>query len=180
MLLDRDNEQRARWTDDQRNELRTSAVFYDRHSLESVPSKRPIPVDRNAAFSQDTTSSLIYTSGTTGLPKAVAGPAGREYGLARSMALYLGLKPSDKFYTCLPLYHGAAQGLCISPIIYAGGSVCLGRRFSHETFWADVASSKATRLQYVGEICRYLVNAPPHPLERAHQVEEAWGNGIVD
>ncbi|TKA59733.1 hypothetical protein B0A55_11437 [Friedmanniomyces simplex] len=84
----------------------------------------------------------------------------------------------DKFYTCLPLYHGAGQGLCILPVVYSGASVRVGRRFSHKTFWPEVCESKANRLQYVGELCRYLVNAPPHPLERKHNVQEAWGNGM--
>ncbi|TKA75217.1 hypothetical protein B0A55_05890 [Friedmanniomyces simplex] len=47
-----------------------------------------------------------------------------------------------------------------------------------KTFWPEVCESKANRLQYVGELCRYLVNAPPHPLERKHNVQEAWGNGM--
>lgn len=81
-------------------------------------------------------------------------------------------------YTCLPLYHGAGNSLCITPTIYAASSVVLGRKFSHKTFWPEVSASGANRLQYVGELCRYLVNAPVHPLERKHRVQEAWGNGM--
>ncbi|GAB1212154.1 hypothetical protein ATERTT37_001284 [Aspergillus terreus] len=33
-------------------------------------------------------------------------------------------------------------------------------------------------MQYVGELCRYLVNAKPHPLEREHKLKMAWGNGM--
>lgn len=54
----------------------------------------------------------------------------------------------------------------------------LGRKFSHKTFWPEVHESGANRLQYVGELCRYLVNAPVHPLERKHKLQEAWGNGM--
>lgn len=54
----------------------------------------------------------------------------------------------------------------------------LGRKFSHKTFWPEVCESGATRLQYVGELCRYLVNAPVHPMERKHKLKEAWGNGM--
>jgi acyl-CoA synthetase (AMP-forming)/AMP-acid ligase II len=103
---------------------------------------------------------------------------GRWLNTARAMAEYLRLKPGDKFYTCLPLYHGAAQGLCTTPVIYAGAAMRLGRKFSHKTFWPEVSASGANRLQYVGELCRYLVNAPVHPLERKHKVQEAWGNGM--
>lgn len=103
---------------------------------------------------------------------------GRALNTARGVSEYLKLKPSDKFYTCLPLYHGAAQGLCTTPTIFAGSSMRLGRRFSHKTFWPEVYESKANRLQYVGELCRYLINAPVHPLERSHCLDEAWGNGM--
>ena len=32
--------------------------------------------------------------------------------------------------------------------------------------------------QYIGELCRYLVNSPPHPKETAHQLRLACGNGL--
>lgn len=106
------------------------------------------------------------------------GLVGRALNTARGVAEYLKLTPDDKFYTCLPLYHGAAQGLCTTPCIFAGASMRLGRRFSHKTFWPEVHESRANRLQYVGELCRYLINAPVHRLERQHCLTEAWGNGM--
>jgi len=175
--MDHEHEQWAHWAHNRSEEAHFTAVSYDQKFLESLPDRGAIPQETTVGAIQDNISVLIYTSGTTGLPKAVRGTAGREYSTARSMATYLKLRQSDKFYTCLPLYHGAAQGLCVSPVIYSGASLRLARRFSHKNFWSDVASSKSTRLQYVGELCRYLVNAPPHPLETSHQVEEAWGNG---
>lgn len=91
---------------------------------------------------------------------------------------YLRLQPENRMYTCMPLYHGAGHGLCVIPIINAGGTVVLGRKFSHKTFWPEVAASGATHIQYVGELCRYLLNGPPNPYERAHKVQVAWGNGM--
>ena len=35
-----------------------------------------------------------------------------------------------------------------------------------------------TLFQYIGELCRYLVNAPPHPLERQHRLRLCAGNGL--
>lgn len=103
---------------------------------------------------------------------------GRELNTGRSVAQYLKLKPGDRMYTPLPLYHGAAHGLCITPSIHAGSTVVLSRKFSHKTYWPEVGASKANIIQYVGELCRYLVNAPPHPMERQHNVRMAWGNGM--
>jgi len=78
----------------------------------------------------------------------------------------------------MPLYHGAAHGLCTTPSIYAGSTIVLGRKFSHKTFWPEVAKSRANIIQYVGELCRYLLNGPPNEYERKHSVEVAWGNGM--
>ena len=103
---------------------------------------------------------------------------GRELLVGYMTAKSLNLKPSDRMYTCMPLYHGAAHGLCTTPIIHAGATIVLGRKFSHKTFWPEVAKSKANMIQYVGELCRYLVNGPPNEYERAHCVQMAWGNGM--
>ncbi|KAK5693256.1 hypothetical protein LTR17_025151 [Elasticomyces elasticus] len=150
-------------------------VYYDQAFLELKSDTTPLPKSRTSSILFTDLRGLIYTSGTTGLPKGVMR---RWINTARGTAELLKMKQSDHWYTCLPMYHGAGQGLCILPVIYAGASVRLGRKFSHKTFWPEVSQSKANRLQYVGELCRYLVNAPPHPLERKHNVEEAWGNGM--
>ncbi len=33
-------------------------------------------------------------------------------------------------------------------------------------------------VQYIGEICRYLLATPEKPAERQHRVEMAYGNGL--
>jgi acyl-CoA synthetase (AMP-forming)/AMP-acid ligase II len=81
-------------------------------------------------------------------------------------------------YIYMRLYHGAAPGLLVTPSIHAGSTIVLGRKFSYARFWPDVRESKADVIQYVGELCRYLVNAPPNPLDRQHNVQLAWGNGM--
>lgn len=152
--------------------------YYDQAFMSSLSDTTPLPRSRREGVKPEDIRSLIYTSGTTGLPKATIMLSGRELNTGRSIADYLRLKPGDKMYTCLPLYHGAAHGLCVTPSIHAGSAIVLSRKFSHKTFWPEVSASKANILQYVGELCRYLVNAPPHPLERQHAVKMAWGNGM--
>jgi fatty-acyl-CoA synthase len=41
-----------------------------------------------------------------------------------------------------------------------------------------VVDQDSTLVQYIGELCRYLVNAPPHPKERQHRLRVACGNGL--
>lgn len=152
--------------------------YYDPSFLSSLKDFTPIPTSRQENISLDSLRSLIYTSGTTGLPKGVVLSTGRELLTGYTIGKYLKLTPTDRMYTCMPLYHGAAHGLCVAPIVHAGGTVVLGRKFSHKTFWPEVAASDANILQYVGELCRYLLNGPPNPYERKHKVQIAWGNGM--
>ena len=56
---------------------------------------------------------------------------------------------------------------------------CLIRdQFSVRHFWDDVFAGDCTIFQYIGELCRYLVNAPEHPNERAHRLRLCCGNGL--
>ncbi|KAK0906427.1 hypothetical protein LTR57_017797 [Friedmanniomyces endolithicus] len=196
MIADRDIRHLVEPCGDDLAKAAVETAYYDEASLAALNDTTPIPAARSASVLSSDVHALIYTSGTTGLPKGVMITAGRWINTARGTADLLRLMPEDKFYTCLPLYHGAGQGLCILPVIYAGASVRVGRKFSRKytwrarsttrylttssdrTFWPEVCESQANRLQYVGELCRYLVNAPPHPLERKHIVQEAWGNGM--
>ena len=54
----------------------------------------------------------------------------------------------------------------------------LARKFSVRTFWKDVATNECTVVQYVGELCRYLVHAPPSEHEHSHRVRLFFGNGL--
>ena len=52
-------------------------------------------------------------------------------------------------------------------------------RFSAREFWDDVVRWDCTLFQYIGELCRYLVNSPPRS-ERAQSTGSALacGNGL--
>jgi len=158
--------------------LNIQIQYYDPSFLASCSDLTPIPASRHENISLESLRALIYTSGTTGFPKAVALRTGRVLLQGHFTAKYLKLTPNDSMYTCMPLYHSAAHSLCTTPIIHAGATLVLGRKFSHKTFWPEVAESGANHVQYVGELCRYLLNGPPNPYERKHKVQVAWGNGM--
>jgi acyl-CoA synthetase (AMP-forming)/AMP-acid ligase II len=155
-----------------------TTIYYDEAFLASLTNSTPLPDYRLENRKIEDIVSLLYTSGSTGLPKGVIMLQGRELVVGFTVSRYLRLKPSDRMYTCMPLYHGAAHGLCVVSCIQAGCTVVLGRKFSHKNFWPEVRASKANILQYVGELCRYLLNAPPSPLDKVNNVQMAWGNGM--
>ncbi|MEO1039838.1 MAG: long-chain-acyl-CoA synthetase [Pseudomonadota bacterium] len=120
----------------------------------------------------------MYTSGTTGLPKAaiVAHTRALNYLQVFGVAAHAG--PNDRMMMVLPLYH-ATGGLCgVGAALCFGGAVIVRKRFSASKFWGLAIDHGATMFMYVGELCRYLVAADPHPLEKKHKIRVAIGNGL--
>lgn len=154
-------------------------VYYDRETVDLVMLDTTfLPDARTEGLRPDSPSCLIFTSGTTGLPKATVVTRARDVLAGWKVSKYLGLRPKVRMYTCLPLYHGAARGLCFVASIHAGSTVILSRKFSHKTFWPEVRHHNADIFQYVGELCRYLLNAAEEPTDKQHNVRMAWGNGM--
>jgi acyl-CoA synthetase (AMP-forming)/AMP-acid ligase II len=56
--------------------------------------------------------------------------------------------------------------------------MCIARKFSSSRFWKDVHDCRATRVIYVGELCRYLLSSPVTPYDRDHNCIVASGNGL--
>jgi fatty-acyl-CoA synthase len=121
---------------------------------------------------------LIYTSGTTGLPKAARISHRRVINWAGWFAGLTGASPEDRLYNCLPLCHSVGGVVAPCSMLFAGASVVLADRFSAGRFWADVGRFDCTLFQYIGELCRYLLNAPSSEFEKAHHLRLACGNGL--
>ena len=87
-------------------------------------------------------------------------------------------RSSDRMYNCLPMYHSIGGVVATGATLVNGGSVVLRQRFSASHFWDDVVEWNCTLFQYIGELCRYLVNSPPHPREAEHRLRLCCGNGL--
>jgi fatty-acyl-CoA synthase len=136
------------------------------------------PPSASAVLAKDT-AFYIFTSGTTGHPKASVMTHRRWLAaLAAFGGLGLRLKGSDTLYSCLPLYHNNALTVAIGSVINSGATLALGKSFSASKFWDEVIASRATAFIYIGEICRYLLNQPAKPTDRAHKVRLIAGNGL--
>lgn len=139
---------------------------------------RPLPADVRRGLMSTDKLFYIYTSGTTGLPKAanfshqkfITTSAG-----AYGMASYT---PEDRMYIVLPLYHSAGGVMALGSTLFSGATAVLARKFSTSHFWEDCARHKVTAFQYIGELCRYLLNSPKHPDEKNHQLRLCIGNGL--
>lgn len=121
---------------------------------------------------------LIYTSGTTGLPKAANFSHMRMLFMMTGFVGALRPRETDRIYDPLPLYHSTGGVCAVGLAFLSGGALILRRKFSVHEFWSDVHKYGATMFEYIGELCRYLLNAPPSPLERGHKVRAITGNGL--
>ncbi|MBV9395866.1 MAG: long-chain-acyl-CoA synthetase [Methylobacteriaceae bacterium] len=133
--------------------------------------------ERRPVTIQDT-ALLIFTSGTTGLPKAAKVTHHRLLQWSLWFAGLGNFQPNDRIYNCLPLYHSVGGLVAIGSVLTAGGSVIIAEKFSTTRFWADIVKWECTLFQYIGELCRYLLAAPPSLEERRHKLRLACGNGL--
>jgi len=120
----------------------------------------------------------IYTSGTTGLPKAANFSHMRMLFMMSGFVGALSPRDDDRIYDPLPLYH-ATGGVCAVGLAFmVGGAVVIRRKFSASDFWNDIRRYDATMFAYIGELCRWLLNASPAPHEQSHHIRAITGNGL--
>ncbi|WAR00669.1 S27A2-like protein [Mya arenaria] len=138
------------------------------------------PIDRSIRkhITPFSTNVLIYTSGTTGLPK----PAIRDHQSCVKSALSgrqrCQMVAGDVLYEVLPLYHSSALIVGFGTVLSSGATMVLRDKFSAKHFWEDCRKYDVTVIQYIGEVCRYLVAQPKNKLDGQHKVRVAVGNGL--
>jgi fatty-acyl-CoA synthase len=71
---------------------------------------------------------------------------------------------------------------CLPSTFATSGTMILARRFSVSRFWADCRRSNADSFLYIGEMVRYLVQAPPDPHfpdpKKMHNIKVCYGLGL--
>ncbi|MCB0502245.1 MAG: long-chain-acyl-CoA synthetase [Bacteroidetes bacterium] len=121
----------------------------------------------------------IFTSGTTGMPKASI-QTHKQW--LRSMNWFgninAGFTKDDTIYVSIPFYHANAFIIGWGSAFANGSTIAMRRKFSASEFWKDIRKFDATAFIYIGEICRYLMNSPPSPLDKKHRVTKIIGNGM--
>eukprot|EP01062_Namystynia_karyoxenos_P062446 TRINITY_DN55327_c0_g1_i1.p1 TRINITY_DN55327_c0_g1~~TRINITY_DN55327_c0_g1_i1.p1 ORF type:complete len:669 (+),score=263.62 TRINITY_DN55327_c0_g1_i1:93-2009(+) len=140
-------------------------------------SDKPVDKQRRKDLSISSTFGFIYTSGTTGLPKAcrISHLKLLNYGMVAGF--YRVGQDDVVFGSGLPLYHTSGH-LGLMHMVRTGAAFIVKRKFSATTHWEDCAKYGATAMQYIGELCRYLLNTPARPADKQHRVRVAYGNGL--
>jgi fatty-acyl-CoA synthase len=139
---------------------------------------RPLSCEERGEVTIDDRALLIYTSGTTGLPKAANISHRRILNWGSWFAGVSNASTDDRLYDCLPLFHSVGGVAAPCSMLFAGGSVALVEKFSATSFWDDIVRFDCTMFQYIGELCRYLLNTPAKGAETSHRLRLAVGNGL--
>ena len=154
----------------------TDPAFIDA-VLERLDGGPLTPAERRGVTINDR-ALLIYTSGTTGLPKAASISHRRILNWGGWFAGLTDASPEDRLFDCLPLFHSVGGIVAPCSMLTAGASVVLSEKFSVGNFWHDIVRWDCTLFQYIGELCRYLLKAPPSEFETRHRLRLACGNGL--
>ncbi len=101
---------------------------------------------------------IIYTSGTTGVPKGVMVSHTRLCESAQNVHSVIPMGEEDVSYLCMPLCHSNGLFGNFIPMLGAGGSAVLRRKFSVRRFIDDILDYGITFWSYVGEPVHYVVN----------------------
>jgi len=182
-----DHEMAEQWAsskDDVEGHIKVWAAYgevkgYDSFDLaisKQVPS-RPSR-DIRAGLTAGEQAMKMFTSGTTGLPKAAKVTHVRAQNYLRGMGAASKAGPKDRMMMVLPMYHATGGLVGVGTAISHGGAVIVQPKFSATKFWDEAVRHGATMSTYVGELCRFLLSTPPHPLEREHKISWIIGNGL--
>lgn len=97
------------------------------------------------------------------------------------------MEPQRKSPTTQEVSYGVAdldvRFAALPNTLASSGTIILARRFSRRQFWDDCRRSNANAVLYIGEMLRYLVQAPPDPKfadeKKMHGVDLAFGLGLA-
>jgi oxalate---CoA ligase len=117
---------------------------------------------------------VLGTSGTTGAPKAVRLTAAQLAHVARGIATHHRLRPGERGFSPLPLFHVNAEVVALLATLAGQASLVLDDRFHRTDFWENVARHGVTWVNAVPAIITILAAAAPlaaAPVEVRRQVQ---------
>lgn len=116
---------------------------------------------------------VIATSGTTGRPKLVPLSERQLVHVATAVASHHGLRPGDRGYCPLPLFHINAQVVGLLSTVVAGASLVLERRFVAQRTFDHAEHHQVTWLNLVPAAISALCQAPGPSDALVHRVRFA-------
>ncbi|WP_239000798.1 class I adenylate-forming enzyme family protein [Jiangella asiatica] len=143
--------------------IRGTAVTNGRRRLR--PPSTPVPGHDGPAGRR--TALMMYTSGTTGRPKGVMLSHAACLAAGATTGNETGLRPDDRSYCVLPLFHVNAMCFQLLPALLTGSHLVVGPGFSARAYWPVVAEHGITVGNLTAGPLRILLGARPSAAEAA-------------
>ncbi|WP_020500840.1 AMP-binding protein [Sciscionella marina] len=109
--------------------------------------------------------SIQFTSGTTGPSKGAVLSQNYLCTFARTESDIWYRGPEDTFYSCGPLFHLAAKGICVLGSISRGVRCVQDERFSVSRFWERVRTERCNVTLMLGSMATLLWTREPSEVE---------------
>ena len=135
----------------------------------------PRPLKRTAEGLDDIRS-IFFTSGTTGPPKGALLSERMLATCASAAGRAADARPGDVFLLWEPIYHTSGAQMCVLALLEPV-KLAIVPRFSASRFWNQIRKYRVTKLHYLGGVLDILLNQPPGPNDRNHDVQLAFGAG---
>jgi O-succinylbenzoic acid--CoA ligase len=126
-------------------------------SAERLASVRPEPFDL-PEWELDNPLVVMFTSGTTGDPKGVVLTMGNVLASATASAFRLGLRDTDCWHVCLPMYHMGGLAPVYRSTVY-GTTIAVQQGFEPQETLAAMDDADATAVSLVPTMLERLLDA---------------------
>ena len=103
---------------------------------------------------------ILYTSGTTGRPKGAVLPHRQILWNCINTVVSWGLTEQDVSPVLTPLYHAGGLFAFLTPLLYVGGRIVLGRTFDAEASLKTIVEEKCTVILGVPTLFQLWYNTP--------------------
>lgn len=113
---------------------------------------------------------IMFTSGTTSHPKGVMLTHANLLFSGAFQTWQLAMQPTDRYATTMTVEHVNFQLSALMPVLAAGATLILFKRYSASTFWKSVVKHDATVVQGMAMIARTMLAQPVWEGENQHNV----------
>jgi crotonobetaine/carnitine-CoA ligase len=121
---------------------------------------------------------IIYSSGTTGSGKGVVlSQRACLTASAACAAVQFEATSEDRLYTCLPLFHCAAQQMGLWTTLISGAQLVLDSKFRPARFWEVLARHDVTEFHFIGPMLSALWNQDRDVAVPSNNIRVAGGGG---
>ncbi|MBP7998532.1 MAG: long-chain fatty acid--CoA ligase [Chloroflexi bacterium] len=127
---------------------------------DEIAQASPAEPTRPAGLDGETTHCILYTSGTTGRPKGAMIPHRQVLWNCINTVVSWGLTEQDVSPVFTPMFHAGGLFAFLTPLLYVGGRIVLGKQFDEVETLRTILAEKCTVILGVPTLFQMWLNSP--------------------